>query len=383
MTQPSEERPDIEQSEPDSSTRGRQIVRALTPLVIPVLAVFTALVIGALLIALTGRDWFAAYVGLWEGSFGSWQAIEATIVKSTPYIIAGLAVAVSFQAGLFNIGAEGQLNAGAVFAVLAGFGLAGLPAIIHLPLTIAAGALGGFLWGAIPGILKARTGAHEVINTIMLNFIAIRLVDWLIKNDNPNLIGDPDHAGGNRSYPVADSARLPVLPGTDLHAGILMAGILVLLVYWFLYHTTLGFELRTVGTNPAAARYAGMNVSRNIVLGLALGGMLAGLAGAGEVLGREGALHTEFLAGLGFDGIAVALLARSNPIAVIPAGLLWGGLLNGASLMQIRADLPIDLIKVVQALIIMFVATDQIVRWIYRVRLNDSEQTIFSRGWGA
>jgi simple sugar transport system permease protein len=162
-----------------------------------------------------------------------------------------------------------------------------------------------------------------------------------------------------------------------------MAGILVLLVYWFLYHTTLGFELRTVGTNPAAARYAGMNVSRNIVLGLALGGMLAGLAGAGEVLGREGALHTEFLAGLGFDGIAVALLARSNPIAVIPAGLLWGGLLNGASLMQIRADLPIDLIKVVQALIIMFVAADQIVRWIYRVRLNDSEQTIFSRGWGA
>lgn len=360
---------------------GAQIRRLLMALVVPTLAVFTALAIGAILIALTGKDWMAAYLGLWEGSFGTVAGLEATIVNSTPYILAGLAVALAFQAGLFNIGAEGQLYAGAVPAVVIGFALTGLHPLIHIPLALIAGALGGMLWGAIPGYLKARTGAHEVINTIMLNFIAIRLTDWLIKSREPLLLGDPADPSGNRTYFIQESAQLPVWPGTDLHAGILMAGILVLLVHWLLYQTTIGFELRTVGVNPNAARYAGIKVGRTIVLAMALSGMLAGLAGAGEVLGQERALRADFFSGLGFDGIAVALLARSNPLAVVAAGLLWGGLLTGASLMQIRAELPIDVIKVVQALIIMFVAADQIIRWLYRVRLPSSDGPSFTSSW--
>lgn len=356
----------------------------LSPLLVPFFAVFTALLIGAIIIWLTGKDWVEAYTGLWFGSFGTLNALENTIVRSTPFIIAGLAVALGFKAGLFNIGAEGQLYAGALLAVLVGTSFGGLPSIIHIPLAIVAGALGGLLWGAIPGYLKAYTGAHEVINTIMLNFIAIRLSEWLIKSKEPYILGDPEDKSGSRTRFIAEGAELPHIPGTDLHAGILMAVILVFLVYWLLYRTTIGFELRTVGINPSAARYAGITVRHTIVLAMALSGMLAGLAGAGEVLGVERALKADFFSGLGFDSIAVALLARSNPLAMIPAGLLWGGLLTGSRLMQVRAELSIDLIKIVQALIIMFIAADQIVRWIYRLRSRGSgEETIFSRGWGA
>ncbi len=362
----------------------RDIWGLVSPLLVPLLAVFTALVIGAVIIELTGKSWLLAYGGLWDGALGSPGAIANTIVRSTPFIITGLAVALGFKAGLFNIGAEGQLYAGALLAVLVGITLTGLPGILLVPLAIMGGAVGGMLWGAIPGYLKARTGAHEVINTIMLNYIAIHLTEWLIKSRDPYLLGDPDDPSGARTRLISEQAQLPAIPGTDLHLGIVMAVILVLLVYWLLYRTTIGFELRTIGANPDAARYAGIKVPRTIVLALALSGMIAGLAGAGEVLGVEQSLKTDFFSGLGFDSIAVALLARSNPLAMIPAGLLWGGLLTGARLMQVRAALSIDLIKIVQALIIMFVAADQIVRWLYRIRTRQmGEGSIFSRGWGA
>lgn len=356
----------------------------LMPLIVPFFAVFTALLIGAIVIWVTGKDWVAAYVGLWQGSFGSLDAIITTVVRSTPFIICGLGVGLGFKSGLFNIGAEGQLYAGALLAVLVGSSLSGLSSLIHIPLAIAAGALGGLLYGAIPGFLKARAGAHEVINTIMLNYVALRMTEWLIKSKTPYLLGDPNDVTGASTLPVLDSARLPAIPGTRLHAGILMALLLVGGVYWLLYRTTVGFEFRTAGTNPNAAKYAGMHVPRTIILAMALSGMLAGLAGAGEVLGVEGRLRADFFAGLGFDSIAVALLARSNPFGIIASGLLWGGLITGARLMQVRAELSIDLIKIVQALIIMFVAADQIVRFIYRIPARKSgEETVFSKGWGS
>jgi len=363
-----------------------QFVEAL----VPFLAVFTAVIIGAVVILVSAQlkaeeavltPWqtvIAAYRGLFEGMFGSKRATTETIVSSTPYILAGLAVALGFKCGLFNIGAEGQLYAGALFSVYVGYAWRGAPIYIHLPVALAAGALGGALWGAIPGFLKARFGAHEVINTIMLNYIAVKTVDYLVKN----VIRDPE-ASLDRTRYVLDSAKLPILiPGTRLHSGFIIALLAVGFVYWFLFRTTWGFEMRTVGANPSAARYAGMSVTRNFVLAMALGGALAGLAGAGEVLGLNHNLPAAFSSGYGFDSIAVALLAKSNPIGVIPAAFLWGALRNGAGLMQVRAGISIDLINIVQALVIMFIAADQIVRWIYRIRARRAEEVVFTRGWG-
>lgn len=357
-----------------------------SPALVPVLAVVTALVIGAVLIGVTGANWQAAYIGLWEGSFGTPRAFADTLVRSTPFIIAGLSVALAFKAGLFNIGAEGQLYAGAIAAVVIGTTLR-LPPFLHIPLSLLAGALGGAAWAAIAGFLKARTGAHEVINTIMLNYIAMRMTEWLIKSKTPYLLGDPADTTGSRTRVIEASAQLPGFPvggTTILHLGIPLAIGLTALVAWLLKRTTTGFELRTTGSNPNAARYAGIKVPSTIVLAMALSGALSGLAGTIEVTGVRYVLSADFFAGIGFDAIAVALLARSNPWGIILSGLLWGGLLNGARLMQVRAGLSIDVIKIVQALIIMFVAADQIVRFLYRIpERKAGDETVVSRGWGS
>ncbi len=357
----------------------RVLVKELTEIIIPLLALFTAILIGAILIWASGKSVADAYIGLFTGMCGSKEAIIETCVSSVPYMLAGLAVALGFQCGLFNIGAEGQFYMGALLSAMIGFGVDGLPACVHLPLAIAAGALGGAIWGAIPGLLKARLGSHEVINTIMMNYIALRLVDYMVKK----VIRDPA-ATVDRTPNILETAYLPRLFGSEyrLHAGFLIAVALVFLIYWILYKTTIGFEIRTVGVNPNAARYAGMNVSWNIVLAMSIGGGLAGLAGAGEVLGLEHNLPAAFSSGYGYDSIAVAFLAKSNPIAIIPAAFLWGGLKNGAGLMQLRAGISIDLINVVQALVIVFIAADPIIRWIYRIRSESKKVSLFSKGWG-
>lgn len=366
--------------------------------------------------------------------------LEDLIVRSIPFIIAGLAVALGFKAGLFNIGAEGQLYMGSILAVWVGFSpiFAGLPLIIHVPLMLVVGILGGALWGAVPGALKAYTGAHEVIVTIMLNYVAIRFVDWIIKSTNPVILLDPA-ASTPRTPFINPSAVIPrfneINPLVFIAAGIVVAlvglwlarariqgdiraairpvvwgivtavgglflgwvgaqgrlhlGFVVMLFAvwftdWFLNRTTPGFELRTVGTNPNAARYAGMSVRRNLIFAMALSGALAGLAGTIEISGVQFNMKPDFFAGLGFDAIAVALLARSNPRNMIFAGFLWGALLSGAGLMQVRADISIDLVRIIQALIIMFIAADAIIRYLWRVpKPSESTGTTFSKGWGS
>ena len=364
------------------------------------LAVFTAVLIGAIIIWLTkawdlrtaGETWaevipqatqfvVAAYRGLLEGAVGSPQAIVNSLIYCTPYVLAGLAVALGFQCGLFNIGAEGQLYIGALVATFVGFSVTGLPIYLHLPLVIVAGMLGGAVWGAIPGLLKATTGAHEVINTIMMNYIAVKTVDYLVKNPLRDTAASLD-----RTPFVAESARYPLLlPTLRLSSGLILAIAAIFFVWWFLFKTTRGFEFRTVGANPSVASYAGMSVSRTFVLAMGMSGALAGLAGLDIVLGRpsEYALKAAFSSGFGFDSIAVALLAKSNPLGIFPSAFLWGALRNGAGLMQVRAQgISVDLVNIIQALVIIFIAADEIIRWLYRIRARREAAVVFTRGWG-
>ena len=361
------------------------------PITVPFYAVVVAVLLGSLFMLAAGADPIEAYVALFRGAFGSWPAIAQSLARSTPYMIAALAVAFGFKAGLFNIGAEGQLLVGALVAAWVGTWaiVATLPAVLAVVTVLLAGAVGGLLWGGLPGLLKARTGAHEVIVTIMLNAIALRLAEWVINSRSPRILLDVT-ASVPHTVPIAAASRLPTLFGTSLHLGFLLALLLCVAVWFVLQRTTTGFEIRTVGENPHAARYAGMSVGRTTVLVMAVSGALAGIAGAGEVAGGPtGYLTSGAFLGIGFDSIAVALLARANPFAVIPAALLWGSLLAGAPTMQLQADVSRDLVLIVQALIILFVAADAIVRYLFRIRRpHDADDDVttagtFAKGWGA
>lgn len=352
---------------------------------VPILAVIAALAVGAVIIALTEGpdDVLRAYRALLQGSFGGTASISETLVNATPVILAGLSVALGFKAGLFNIGAEGQMTIGGTTAVIAGFTFSGLPLLIHLPIAIMAGFIGGAIWGGIPGWLKAKTGAHEVITTIMLNFIAFRLVDYLLKQPFIIREGRFDPISKN----VLPSARMPGLlnwidPSLRLHLGFLFALVVAWGVWWLLFRTKLGFEFRTVGANPAAAAYAGISVTRSTVAVMAIAGGLGGLAGANESLGILGNVFSGFSAGLGFDAIALALLGRSHPAGVVLAGILFGALRAGGRTMQARAQVGIDLIVVIQALIIVFIAAPALVRAIFRVRAGEGAGQL-TRGWGS
>ena len=364
----------------------------LAPVTVPIYAVLTAVVLGSVVMLTAGVNPVDAYGALFRGALGSPEAVASTLGRSTPYIIASLAVALGFKAGLFNIGAEGQLLLGAIVAGWVGTlsWVAGLPAIVAIPVVLLAGVLGGLLWGGIPGVLKAQTGAHEVIVTIMLNSVARRLAEWLITSRDPVILLDTT-ASVPHSIPIAQAARIPrLVAGTPLHLGFVLALLLCVAVWFVLQRTTRGFEIRTVGINPNAAHYAGMSVNRTIVLVMASAGALAGIAGAGEIAGGTTTpfyLTPGILLGIGFDSIAIALLARGNPFAIVPAALLWSALLVGSPTMQMQADVSLDLVRVVQAFIILFVAADAIVRWLFRIRKpvdqgDGLDAGIFAKGWG-
>ena len=389
----------------------------------PLLAVFTGLVVGGVIIALSNdaaiaawgnffraplaalkASWDAmisAYSALFGGAFGHPADIIAgfrtyfathdpkalytaiypfteSLTTATPYIFAGLAVALGFRCGLFNIGAEGQFYMGALGAAFVGYSITGLPAFIHLPLALLGGAAAGAAWGAIPGFLKARFGAHEVVTTIMMNYISYRLSDWLLNG--------PMKARGFRPVTpnIAATAELPRFFPDPLRFnwGFLLALAVAVLVWWFLFKTTLGFEIRAVGANPDAAKYSGMSVMRNFVLVMTLSGALAGLAGTVQVLGTDHWVGQGFSAGYGFDSIALALLGKSHPLGVVLAALLFGILRGGATTMQSLAGIPIHIVEVIQGMVIIFIAAPAIIRWIYRIRAGRVEQTVLTRGWG-
>jgi simple sugar transport system permease protein len=407
MTDPAVKAPAPEELAPQPGrTFAARLLDELTggPVLVTVLAVITALIVGAVLIVFSDENvlatwgyffaapgdalsasWdaiTAAYGALFSGALGSASAVSETIVAATPLILAGLGVALGFRAGLFNIGAEGQVIAGGLAAGFVGFSLHGLPVVVHLPLAVLVGLAAGAAWGFIPGILKARTGAHEVITTIMLNYVAAYLALYLLSTSVFRRPGRTDPI----SEPVEVSARLPHLAGQNLrlHAGILVALLGAVAVAWLLGRSTWGFELRVAGANPSAAQTAGISVARATVLAMVLSGGLAGLAGANQVLGVQYTLAPGFSGGIGFEAITVALLGRANPFGVVVAALLFGALRAGGLHMQAVTGTPIDIVLVIQSLIVIFVAAPELVRAIWRIRAarGGAGQPV-SKGWGS
>jgi ABC-type uncharacterized transport system permease subunit len=401
------ELPELEPAGPEApvlADSGAERIRsALQTVAFTLLAIFTALIAGAIVIVFTDPDtlnqwseFFSdplgalsaswnlvsdAYQALFESSLGSVDAISRTLVEATPLIFAGLSVALAFRAGLFNIGAAGQLMIGATCTAWVGFHYS-LPAVVHLPLAIVAGILGGMVWGGFAGFLKARTGAHEVISTIMLNYIALRLIDWLLSLESFQRAGRNDPI----SPPVHESARLPDLPGPfSVHYGLVLALLAAWGVWWLLNRSTIGFRMRAVGTNPDAATAAGMSVGATYILAMALAGGLAGMAGTVNLLGRPSfSLSAGYYQQIGFDAIALALVGRASPVGVVGAALLFGALQAGSTGMQAATDIPVDIIVVIQALVIVFVAAPTIVQAIWRIRGRRAvESQRFTTGWGS
>src|ERR1700680_120311 len=339
--------------------------RLISAVLIPLVSVLCGFLVAGIAIQVTGSDAIAAFTALFQGAFTNPRAFPETLVATVPYVFLGLAVALGFRAGLFNIGAEGQFYLGAIFGVLAGYNLRGMPGILHIPIALGAGMLGGFLWAAIPGLLKARFGAHEVITTIMLNYVAFQLTDFLI---NRGPMSDP-HASAPRTPLIDPGAQLPLLvSGTRLHLGLILALLAIPAVWFLLSRTTVGFRIRAVGLSQGAARAAGISVAWTFVLAMGISGALAGLAGSDEILGVSHYMPSSFSVGYGFDSIAVALLARSNPWAILPSAFLFGAMRHGAAFMQLQTQVSSDLISIVQAIVIMFVAAPVMVRWIFRLR---------------
>jgi general nucleoside transport system permease protein len=388
----------------DAARRARH-ARRVDRYAIPGLAVLLALAVGALVIVFSNPDLLSSWSGffnhpldtlraswdtveqsyraLLEGAVGSpieiakavgsgnLDEIEASlrplsemIVVTTPLILAGLSVAIGFQAGLFNIGAEGQITVGAMFAAFAGFSMSGWPGPVVVVAVVVAGFVGGALWGGIPGLLKAKTGAHEVITTIMLNFVSYRLLDYALASTVFQRPGRQDPI----SKPVV--AAFPTLFGSSLrvHWGIVLAIAVAIGVAFVLNRTTTGFQFRAVGLNPNAARAAGISPTRNYVVVMGMAGGLAGLVGANQLLSTGPSLTPGFSSGFGFDAIALAMLGRSRPAGVVAAAFLFGILRAGSRSMQAATDTPIDIVTVIQALVIVFVAAPSIVRAVFRIK---------------
>lgn len=362
-------------------------------------AIVLALVVGAILIIIGDEDVQAAagyfgaapldtveaaltavgeaYKALFLGAVGGVDQIAESLTQATPLICGGLAVSLAFRAGLFNIGAQGQLIIGAILAGYVGFAW-NLPPGLHLLVAIIAGLIGGALWGGVVGVLKARTGAHEVIVTIMLNYVAIYLLQWLLTTTAFKRPGRDDPI----SPIVKPDAQFPQFGDTRLHGGFLLALLAAVFVWWLLNRSTVGFELRAVGANADASRTAGMSVGRAYVIAMVIAGALAGLAGSQQVLGTDLPLTDGVAATIGFDAITVALLGRGTPLGTVLAGLLFGALNAGGLQMQLQTQTPLTLTTVLQAVIVLFVAAPALVRSIFRFLPKErGTGPVLAKGW--
>lgn len=394
--------PNDQQQEPKTDQQvdrrdGRGLLREIaeSQTVVVILAIVASLLLGSLLIIVASEevrtaaayffsrpaDTFAAigdaiggaYQAMFQGAIynsngNSFAAqirpFTQTLTVATPLIFAGLGLGVGFRAGLFNIGAQGQIIIGATVGGFIGWTWE-LPVGLHLLLAVLGCALGGALWGFIPGILKAKTGAHEVITTIMLNYIALNLVAFLLTKDAFQRPGSDNP----QSPIIHETAQYPLILGAQfpLHLGFLLAIAAAFGVWWLMERSTFGFQFRAVGANPSAAKTAGMNVGRATVLVMVVAGALAGLAGSAQMLGTEKSLTADIAASFGFDAITVALLGRSRPMGTVMAAILFGGLRASGPALQVQAGLPVDIVLVLQSLIVLFIAAPPLVRFLFRL----------------
>jgi len=389
--------PATDDADPSRSEAARSMLRdiAESSTLVVVLAVVASLAIGGLLIIFASEEvrsasgyffsrpgdtlsamWNAvssAYAAMWDGAVFNADAdtvtqqikpVMSTLTMATPLLLAGLGLGVGFRAGMFNIGAQGQIVIGAAVGGMVGF-MWHLPLGIHLLVAMIGCVIGGAAWGFIPGFLKARTGAHEVITTIMLNYVALNLVAFLLSKD---AFQRPE--SDNPQTPIIDdTAQYPSLFGSQfsLHWGFIVALLAAAGVWWLMERSTLGFQFRAVGANPSAARTAGMNVTRAYVLVMVVAGALAGLAGSAQILGTQNSLTTGIAASIGFDAITVALLGRSRPGGIVMAAILFGGLKASGPSLQVQAGIPIDIVLVLQSLIVLFIAAPPLVRFLFRL----------------
>jgi len=333
----------------------------LVDFIVPIISIIAGLIVGAIFMLIIGAEPIKAYIVLWNSSFGSLRGFGEMLVNTVPLIFTGLAVAFGFKIGLFNIGGDGQFLVSYLAAAYIGY-MFQLPMYIHLPFALIAGMIAGGIWGGIAGYLKAKLGIHEVITTIMFNYIALYLVGYLA--------GGPLKAEGilPATPKIFDTAKLPrFVPTMRIHYGIFLALAVAVLIYYILWKTTFGYEVRATGQNPDAAQFGGINVARNMVLAMFISGALAGLAGTTQALGLEYRAYQPFgFVGYGFTGIAVALVGKGHPGGVVLGALLFGVLSRGAMMMQSMVGVPKEVIEIIQAIIIMFIASEYIFKYLAR-----------------
>lgn len=346
----------------------KDILNRTIDALLPLIAVPLAMLVGAIMLLFLKVNPLTAFGALFQGAFGDVSAITQTLVKATPLLLVGLGICIAFRGGVINIGGEGQLIAGALAASAIALSIPDMSRIALLPLAMLGGAVAGGLWGGIPGILKARLGVNEILTTVMMNAIALQLSNYLLRGP---MIDPAEIAAGTR---IAQSALLPkavwltrLVPRTLLHSGAIIALVLAVIVYIFLWRTTIGYRIRAVGLNPDAAKYAGIRVQFYQAISLILGGAFAGLAGAVEVMGVQHRMLEGLSGGYGFSGIVAALFGKLHPLGAIPASVLFGGLLVGGNKMQRAVQVPSALIDTMLGLVVLFVVSAEI--WSrYRAR---------------